>query len=175
MSTKIILQEEEIRECLDKLAAQILEANPSTSNLVLIGILTRGAAIAERIRDLIAKEHNITVQLGVLDTRPYRDDLKTEVTQDLTDIPFSTTGKNVILVDDVISTGRTIRAALDAIIEYGRPKSIRTAVLIDRGHRDYPISADYVGANIPTSITEEIRLRLTEIDGGKDRAEIMTT
>jgi pyrimidine operon attenuation protein / uracil phosphoribosyltransferase len=172
MTAKQILVEDEVRDSLEKLIEQILQANPDTGNLVLIGIMTRGAIIAKRIQETIAMRSNIEVKLGELDTRPYRDDLKGTVLKDLTNIPFSTSGKDVILVDDIISTGRTIRAALDAVIEYGRPKSIRTAVLIDRGHREFPITADYVGIIVPTSIKEKISLKLSEVDGGRDRAEI---
>lgn len=174
MSTKQMLNEKGIAECTDRLAERILSENPKPENLVLVGVITRGSTLAKRLREIIVNRSSADVLAGSLDTRPHRDDLKAKANVDLTDIPFKITGKDVILVDDVISTGRTMRAAMDALISYGRPKSIKTAVLIDRGHREYPITADYVGIEIPTSVSEMIRVRLEEVDGGKDRAEITT-
>ncbi|MFH1055477.1 MAG: bifunctional pyr operon transcriptional regulator/uracil phosphoribosyltransferase PyrR [Candidatus Altiarchaeota archaeon] len=171
---KQVLNHLELRECVKKVTEEIIEENANLGNVVLVGILTRGATLAGRIQKAIKEEARIELHLGVLDTRPYRDDRKDGSIEDRTDIPFPITGKDVILVDDVMSTGRTIRAAMDALIKFGRPRSIKTAALIDRGHRELPITADYVGTQIPTSVKEKIKVRLTEVDGGKDRADITT-
>ncbi|MFH0862400.1 MAG: bifunctional pyr operon transcriptional regulator/uracil phosphoribosyltransferase PyrR [Candidatus Altiarchaeota archaeon] len=170
MSVKQVMDDGEIGWNLAKIAKAILAEYPDTKNMVVLGIITRGDNLARRI----AKDLGKGVKVGSLDARPHRDDLKSESTEDRSDIPFSITDKDVILVDDVMSTGRTIRAALDAVMGQGRPRSIKTAVLIDRGHRELPITADFVGAKIPTSVSEEIRVKLKEIDGGKDGAYIMT-
>jgi len=172
MKQKQILDEEGIREGTGRLAEQIIKGNSSPGNMVLVGVITRGVTLAERIRQMIGRTRGIEVEIGALDTRPCRDDLKEEVSEDRTNMPFSINQKDVILVDDVMSTGRTMRAAMDALIKYGRPRSIKSAVLVDVGHRELPITADYVGVEVPTSISEKVKVRLREVDGGRDRAVI---
>ncbi|MBD3388986.1 MAG: bifunctional pyr operon transcriptional regulator/uracil phosphoribosyltransferase PyrR [Candidatus Altiarchaeales archaeon] len=171
MNTAQIMGEDEVKEAEDKLLEQILEGeNPE--DLVLVGIITRGVTLAKRLKNRIKKESGNNVGVGSLDTRPYRDDVTEDLEEDLTDIPFDINGRNVVLVDDVMSTGRTIRAAMDALTQVGRPKSIKTAVLVDRGHRELPITADYVGSVVLTSVKEKIKIKLREVDGGRDRAII---
>lgn len=170
MKTKQLLGGDEISKALSQLAGSIYDSGLRPADTVLVGILTRGVAIAHRIARLMHDEHSIRFKVGILDTRPFRDDLKGEESNDRTNLGFSIDDKNVILVDDVISSGRTIRAALDGLIKNGRPKRIITAVLIDRGHREFPINADHVGTRIPTSIKEKVKVRLSDIDGGRDRA-----
>ncbi|HOV78479.1 MAG TPA: bifunctional pyr operon transcriptional regulator/uracil phosphoribosyltransferase PyrR [Bacillota bacterium] len=163
-----ILDREGIRRSLTRIAHEIIEHNRGVSDLVLVGIRRRGVPLAERLARLIKEIEGRTVPVGTLDITLYRDDLSTLAYQPLvrsTEISFPISGRVVVLVDDVIYTGRTIRAALDAIMDLGRPKTIRLAVLIDRGHRELPIRADYVGKNVPTSRKEEISVRLQEIDG----------
>jgi pyrimidine operon attenuation protein / uracil phosphoribosyltransferase len=173
MSPKQILTEDDISRHLESMVHDILEDNTSHRNIVLVGIITRGATLAARMRDIIGKDYNVQVGYGELDTIPYRDDLVKDVLVDRSNMPDKIDGKDVILVDDVMSTGRTTRAAMDALMEWGRPKSVKCAVLIDRGHRELPISADYVGAMVPTSVKEQIRVKLSEVDGGKDGAYII--
>ncbi len=172
MKTKQMLGEQEIAEALDQLVRSLAESELEPKDTVLVGLLTRGVTIATRLAKRLEKEHSKTFKVGILDTRPFRDDLGGKVLVDETDLGFVIDKKNVVLVDDVISSGRTIRAALDAIVSIGRPKRIMTAILVDRGHREFPINADYVGLLIPTSIKEKVKVRLTELDGGKDRAFI---
>jgi len=165
---KQILDEGGIERVLARIAHEILERNQGTSNLALIGIRTRGVFLAERLQKKLFEIENKEVPVGILDITLYRDDLsevgpKPEVHE--TNIPFDLKGKAVILVDDVLFTGRTIRAALDAVIDLGRPKVIRLAVLVDRGHRELPIKADYVGKNIPTSLQDRVTIHLKETDG----------
>lgn len=163
-----ILDNEGIRRSLTRIAHEIIEHNKGVSNLVLVGIRRRGVPLAERLAKLIKEIEGHGVPVGILDITLYRDDLSTLAYQPLvrsTEIPFPISGKIVVLVDDVIYTGRTIRAALDALIDLGRPKAIQLAVLVDRGHRELPIRADYVGKNVPTSHKEEVSVRLHEIDG----------
>jgi pyrimidine operon attenuation protein / uracil phosphoribosyltransferase len=173
MDSNRILDEAGIEQALEKLLDSLTAEKTRWGNTVLVGVITRGEILARRLSKRIKKRVGSDVPVGGLDTRPYRDDLREEVTVNKSNIPFKTKGKNIILVDDVISTGRTIRAAMDAIIEFGRPASIKTAILIDRGHREFPISCDYVGVKIPTSTREDLRVRLDEVDGGGDRAEIV--
>ena len=163
-----ILDREAINRALMRIAHEILEKNKGTGELCLIGIRNRGAFLAKRLAEAIRKIDNANVPVGALDITLYRDDLTLIATQPLvrkTEIDFDITDKNVVLVDDVLYTGRTIRAALDALIDFGRPKTIQLAVLIDRGHRELPIRADYVGKNIPTANNEAIEVRLEEADG----------
>ncbi len=171
---KRVLDEQDIQRALVRIAHEILERNHGTQDLVLIGIRTRGVYLAERLKKQIEAIEKGNVPLGTLDITLYRDDLgeigpHPAVGQ--TDLPFNPSGKIVVLVDDVLYTGRTIRAALDAVIDFGRPKAIQLAVLIDRGHRELPVKADYVGKNIPTSKAEEVILRLCEGDA-KDEAVV---
>ncbi|MCX5714648.1 MAG: bifunctional pyr operon transcriptional regulator/uracil phosphoribosyltransferase PyrR [Candidatus Omnitrophica bacterium] len=168
-----ILDKEAIGRAVMRIAHEILEKNKGTQNLCLIGIRNRGAFLAQRLAEAVQKIDNPGVPVGALDITLYRDDLTLIATQPLvrkTEIDFDITDKNVVLVDDVLFTGRTIRAALDALIDFGRPKSIQLAVLVDRGHRELPIRADYVGKNIPTAKNETVDVRLEEVDGrGKCR------
>ena len=163
-----ILDKGTIERSLMRLAHEILEKNEGTKNLALIGIRNRGAYLAQRLRDCIEKIDKINIPVGILDITLYRDDL-TQVGPSpvvhKTEIDFDTTDKNIILVDDVLYSGRTIRAALDALIDLGRPRSIQLAVLIDRGHRELPIRPDYIGKNIPTSKEELVDVHLQEVDG----------
>lgn len=165
---KQILNEEGVQRAVIRIAHEILEANHGTRDLVLIGIRTRGVFLASRLQQQIRSIEKTEVPLGTLDITLYRDDLgeigPLPAVRE-TKLPFDPTGKIAVLVDDVLYTGRTIRAALDAIIDFGRPRAIQVAVLIDRGHRELPIKADYVGKNIPTSQDEEVVLRLKEQDG----------
>lgn len=170
-----IIDEDGIRRALTRIAHEIIERNKGTENLVLIGIRRRGVPLARRLAEKIRDIEGSQVPVGVLDITLYRDDLSTLSHQPIvrqTEVNFSIKGKKVILVDDVLFTGRTIRAALDAIIDLGRPQNIQLAALIDRGHRELPIRADYVGKNVPTSRRELVAVRLEEMDG-KDEVVIM--
>ena len=164
---KEIVDADGIRRVLTRIAHEILEKNKGTEDLVLIGIRTRGVPLARRLAEKIKDIEGVDVQSGILDITLYRDDLSTVAQQPIvhkTEIPFDITNKIVILTDDVIYTGRTVRAALDALIDLGRPKSIQLATLVDRGHRELPIRADYVGKNLPTSQNEVVSVNLNEID-----------
>ena len=172
-----ILDQEGIRRSLTRIAHEIIERNKGADDLALVGIRRRGAPLAERLAERIMDIEGRRVDVGVLDITLYRDDLSTLAHQPLvhsTEIPFPVEGKIVVLVDDVIFTGRTIRAALGALIDLGRPKAIQLAVLIDRGHRELPIRADYIGKNVPTAKKEEISVRLQEVDG-EERVVILET
>jgi pyrimidine operon attenuation protein / uracil phosphoribosyltransferase len=153
---------------LSRLAHEILERNHGTNDLVLVGIRTRGEFAAHRLRDKILSIEGIALPLGVLDVTLYRDDVRQHLRQPevrATDIPFDISDKHVILIDDVLFTGRTIRSALDALVDLGRPKTIQLAVLVDRGHRELPIRADFTGKTILTSRGQEVRVQLKEVDG----------
>jgi pyrimidine operon attenuation protein/uracil phosphoribosyltransferase len=165
---KVIQSKEEIDKSLKRIAHEILEKNEAGTRLVLIGIMRRGVTLAKRLSGKIEEIGGVKVPIGALDINLYRDDLSEIAAQPVlrkTEIPFSIKDKKVILVDDVLYTGRTIRAALDAIIDLGRPCFIQLAVLLDRGHRELPIRADYVGKNVPTSQRELIDVKLVEDDG----------
>lgn len=160
-----IMDEDGIRRALVRIAHEITERNRGVENVALVGIRTRGVPLAARIAEEIQKIENVAVPTGSLDITLYRDDLTTMGYNPVihgTEIDFDVTGKHIVLVDDVLYTGRTIRAALDAIIDMGRPNSIQLAVLIDRGHRELPIRADYAGKNVPTSRRETIEVALKE-------------
>jgi pyrimidine operon attenuation protein / uracil phosphoribosyltransferase len=163
-----------IDRALTRIAHEILEANRGCGRLALAGIVTRGAALAERLAARIEAIEGQAVPVGTIDISFYRDDVGTRVSPELhrTDIPFDVEGRDIVLVDDVLYTGRTIRAAMDAIMDYGRPCTVQLAVLVDRGHRELPIRADYVGKNVPTSAHELVRVRLMEPDG-EERAVIL--
>lgn len=164
----VLMDGDAIRRALIRVAHEIVEKNKGTADLVLVGIRTRGVPIAERLAEEIRKIESAPITFGVLDITLYRDDLSRLGYQPVvreTKIPADISGKNVILVDDVLYTGRTIRAALDAIMDIGRPQTIQLAVLIDRGHRELPIRADYVGKNVPTSHRENVSVELGETDG----------
>lgn len=163
-----ILDKDAIEKTIIRISHEILEKNKDIENLAIIGIRNRGAYLAERIAQRIKQISNKEIPVGILDITLYRDDLTTIASQPVvhkTEVNFDITDKIIILVDDVLYTGRTIRCALDALIDFGRPKSIQLAVLIDRGHRELPIRADYVGKNMPTSQKEVVQVRLIESDG----------
>lgn len=158
---------EEIRRAVIRISHEIVEKHSGTDGLVLVGIQRRGVPIARRLAESILEHEHSALPVGALDITFYRDDLSMLAQQPVvkgTDLPFDVTGMTVVLVDDVLYTGRTIRAAMDALMEYGRPQAIRLAVLVDRGHRELPIRADHVGKNVPTSREELVRVRIAEID-----------
>jgi len=163
----VIMGENEIKRTLVRMAHEIVERNKGVEDLALIGIRTRGVYLALRLSEEIQKIENKEIPVGTLDITLYRDDLSLVARQPLvlkTEIPFDVAQKKVILVDDVLYTGRTVRAAMDAIMDLGRPLMIQLAVLIDRGHRELPIRADYIGKNIPTSQREIVKVQLKEVD-----------
>lgn len=163
-----VMTEKDLRRTISRLTHEILEANKEIGELVIIGIRSRGVPLADRIAKKIYEIEGQEVPVGILDITLYRDDLTLIAPQPIvreTQIPFNIDDKIVILVDDVLYTGRTIRSALDALIDFGRPRAIHLVVLIDRGHKELPIRADYVGKNIPTSKHETIEVRLKETDG----------
>jgi pyrimidine operon attenuation protein/uracil phosphoribosyltransferase len=163
-----ILDKESIDKSLKRMAHEIIESAKTTDDMVLIGIKTRGAHIAEKLADHIGAISGRRPPVGALDITLYRDDLTQAFEQPVvhaTEITFDIENKRIVLVDDVLFTGRTIRCALDALIDFGRPRLIQLAVLVDRGHRELPIRADYVGKNIPTSVNEVVEVRLSESDG----------
>jgi pyrimidine operon attenuation protein/uracil phosphoribosyltransferase len=163
-----------VDRALRRIAHEVLEANKGAGGIGLVGIVTRGAAIAQRLADRIREIEGTEVPVGTLDISFYRDDVGARLNPEVhrTDIPFDPTERLVVLVDDVLFTGRTIRAAMDAIFDYGRPSCIQLAVLVDRGHRELPIRADYVGKNVPTSRKERVKVLLTETDG-RDAVDIL--
>ena len=166
MEARKVMDADELRRALTRIAHEILEKNKGAENLALVGILRRGAPLAERIAAQIERIEAVTVPVGKLDIALYRDDYherRSEVGR--TEMPFDVTGKSIILVDEVIYTGRTVRAAITAIIDLGRPANIQLAALLDRGHRELPIRPDYVGKNLPTSPEEHVDCRLVETDG----------
>lgn len=170
-----LLDKDAINRALMRIAHEILEKNKGTDDLCLVGIRNRGVYLAHRLADGIKKIEDKIVSVGILDITLYRDDLTLIAAQPVvhkTEIDFDISDKNVVLVDDVLYTGRTVRAALDALIDFGRPKSIQLAVLIDRGHRELPIRADYVGKNIPTSKNESVEVHMEEVDG-KDEVVVV--
>lgn len=165
---KIILDEKKIERALARIAHEILEHNTDVKSIAIVGILTRGAHLARRIAGLIEKLEGVSVPVGLMDISLYRDDVHQKLDQPViqrTDILFPVQDKNIILIDDVLFTGRTIRAALDQIVDFGRPRTIQLAVLVDRGHRELPIKADYVGVNIPTSRSDQVVLEVKEKEG----------
>jgi pyrimidine operon attenuation protein/uracil phosphoribosyltransferase len=168
MAKKIIMAPEDITRTLERIAHEIIEQNKALEHLILVGIRTRGVPLARRLAGFIEDLAGLKIPVGALDASPYRDDLSSLNLQPIaprSDIPVSIEGKSVVLVDDVLFTGRSTRAAMDALIDLGRPNLIQLAVLIDRGHREMPIRANYVGKNIPSSRHEEIQVRLVETDG----------
>lgn len=168
MSKKIIMTPEDINRSLARIAHEIIERNRTTEHLLLVGMLTRGVPLARRLIANMEIIDDSPMSVGSLDISPYRDDLSSSDSPHIvqrTDIPLGIDGRTIVLVDDVLYTGRSIRAAMDALIDLGRPQSIQLAVLIDRGHRELPIRADYVGKNIPSARDEEIQVRLSEVDG----------
>jgi pyrimidine operon attenuation protein/uracil phosphoribosyltransferase len=176
MPDKIVMTAEDIRRTLARIAHEIIERNKGTSELILVGLRTRGVPLAKRLADSIEKYEKSKLNVGALDFSLYRDDLNSAEANNAvqrTDIPSDINDRPVVLVDDVLYTGRSIRAAMDALIDLGRPRSIQLAVLIDRGHREMPIRADYVGKNIPSARHEDIQVRLVETDG-RDEVAIVS-
>lgn len=169
---RIILSSEQTRRALARIAHEVLERNGGGSNVVFIGIHTRGVLLARRLAAYLTEFEGVDSPVGELDIGLYRDDLSGRARPTLrhTHIPVDLRGRRVVIVDDVLYTGRTIRAAMDAINDFGRPEQIQLAVLVDRGHRELPIRADYVGKNVPTSRDEEVDVRVTEIDGAEEVA-----
>ena len=169
----IVMDADRIGRALTRIAHEIVERNKSLDGLAIVGIRTRGVHLARRIAQALHEISGQDVPTGALDITLYRDDLMRltvgpQPLVRLTEIPFSIDDRRILLVDDVLYTGRTIRAALDALIDFGRPKVIQLVVLVDRGHRELPIKADYVGKNIPTAATESVHVRLVETDGRDD-------
>lgn len=162
-----VMEPDDIRRALTRIAHEIVEANKGTEDLVIVGIRTRGAPLADRIAAAIASFEGADLPSGALDVTLYRDDVSLRGPRNLeaTTVPADLDGRVVVLVDDVLFTGRTIRAAFDAVLDLGRPRAIKLAVLVDRGHRELPIRADHVGKNLPTSSEEDVRVHLSEIDG----------
>jgi pyrimidine operon attenuation protein/uracil phosphoribosyltransferase len=163
-----VMDSDGIRRALYRLSHEIPEHNKGVEGLVIVGIRTRGVPLAKRLAEMITQHEDVELPVGILDITFYRDDLSLVSSQPVvhkTEIPVNVSGKTVVLVDDVLFTGRTVRAALDALMDLGRPKAIQLAVLIDRGHRELPIRADYVGKNVPTSQREVVHVQLKETDG----------
>ncbi|MCH8027008.1 MAG: bifunctional pyr operon transcriptional regulator/uracil phosphoribosyltransferase PyrR [candidate division Zixibacteria bacterium] len=164
----MILSDKKISRALTRISHEILERNSGAESIVIIGILTRGAVLAKRIAATIKELEGVEVPVGLMDISLYRDDVHSKLEQPIvqrTDILFEIRDKNVILIDDVLYTGRTVRAALDQMVDFGRARTIQLAVLVDRGHKELPIRADYVGANIPTAIDDQVVVNVSELDG----------
>ena len=175
-NARVILSAADIQRVVDRIAHQILEKTSGATGTVLLGIPTRGVPLARRLAARIHAFEGIDVPVGALDITLYRDDLRLQATRAIgkTELPGGgIDGRRVILVDDVLYSGRTVRAALDALNDVGRPSSVQLAVLVDRGHRQLPIRADYVGKNIPTALAEKVRVRLAECDGGTDEVKLL--
>jgi pyrimidine operon attenuation protein / uracil phosphoribosyltransferase len=178
---KVLLDAAALERTLSRIAHELIERNAELETLALVGIHTRGVPIANRLRELVAERSGVLVEIGAVDITFHRDDvlvrgsgppLHPQPVVRGTELDFPLEGKTVVLVDDVLFTGRTIRAAIDALLEYGRPARVQLAVLVDRGHRELPIRPDYVGKNIPTSLAERVRVELAETDDG-DRVVLL--
>lgn len=164
---RIVMDKEEMARAIKRMAREIIEKARGAKDLAFIGIQTRGVYLAQRLAKEIVKAEKVRIPIGILDITLYRDDLTNITRQPVvkeTDIPFDITDKKIVLIDDVLFAGRTIRAALDAIIDFGRPRSIQLAVLIDRGHRELPIQADFVGKSTTTTLAEEVLVKIEEVD-----------
>lgn len=176
MAEKGLMSGQDMERALVRIAHEILERNKGAQNLVLVGMQTRGVPLAQRLALTIKQLEDVEIPVGSLDISLYRDDLSSLQLKPVvqrTEVPTDVTGKHIVLVDDVFYTGRSIRAAMDAIMDLGRPQSIQLAVLVDRGHRELPIRADYVGKNIPTASNEEVSVYVAEVDG-KDKVTIVS-
>jgi pyrimidine operon attenuation protein/uracil phosphoribosyltransferase len=172
---KVVLTSEMMRRALIRIAHEIVEENRGTKDIVILGIRTKGVHLAKRIAGHIKTFEGVEIPFGILDITLYRDDLQNTTVQPVigkTELPFDVTGKVVVLVDDVLYTGRTIRAGLDEIIDFGRPGRILLAALIDRGHRELPIRPDFVGKNIPTSRDDDVNVKVVEVEG-VDEVEVV--
>ena len=170
-----IMDPDQVRRAVTRIAHEIIERNKGIEDVCLVGIRTRGVVLAKRLKQAIEEIEGKPIEFGILDINLYRDDLTLIAHQPVvraTEIDFDITDKTVVLVDDVLFTGRTIRAALDALVDLGRPSCIQLAVLVDRGHRELPIRADFVGKNVPTSRAQEVRVKLMENDGVSDEVLI---
>ncbi|MFH0736858.1 MAG: bifunctional pyr operon transcriptional regulator/uracil phosphoribosyltransferase PyrR [bacterium] len=169
MTTKAkLIDERGLNRTITRLAHEILEKNSGSKNIVLLGMRTRGEFLAKRILTKIEEIENYSPSYGVLDVTLYRDDFRKRLKQpqvSVSDITFNVDERDIILIDDVLYTGRTVRSALNAIMDLGRPATVQLCVLVDRGHRELPIKADFIGINVPTSINEEVRVKMIEIDG----------
>ncbi len=165
---------DDLRRAHTRIAHEIVERNHGAGDIVLIGLYTRGVAVAGRLAEAIERFEDVAVPVGSMDVAFYRDDIGLRPVQPLgpTEVPVDITGRVVVLVDDVLFTGRTVRAALEALTELGRPRSVQLAVLVDRGHRELPVRADFVGKNLPTKIAEDVRVRLHGVDDGGEGIEI---
>ena len=166
---KVLFNEEEMRRAISRIAHEIIERNAGAGDLLLVGLRTRGVPLAERLAARIAEFESVKVPTAALDIRNYRDDVPDRgvraPSSASSPLPVAVSGSVVVLVDDVLFTGRTVRAALEALLDYGRPRKVQLAVLIDRGHRELPIRADYTGKNVPTAMSESVHVRLVETDG----------
>ncbi len=163
-----MMDAQDMRRALRRIAHEILERNKGAENVALVGVFTRGVPLAHRLAGIIKQIEGVEVPVGALDISEHRDDLALvgrKATAGATEIPFDLNGRTVVLVDEVLYTGRTVRAAMDAVMEHGRPEQIQLAVLVDRGHRELPIRPDYVGKNLPTARKERVAVRLQELDG----------
>ena len=161
----VIMDESAMSRAITRISFEIIERNKGADNLCIVGVLSRGIALARRMADKIGQQEGRVVEVGELDITPHRDDERASGALDRSDIPFPITGKRLILVDDVVYTGRSVRAAIDALMQRGRPQHIQLAVLVDRGHRELPIRADYIGKNVPTASNEVVKVFVKEMDG----------
>src|SRR5215470_11890857 len=173
LQTKVF-DADDLRRAHTRIAHEIVERNHGAADVVLVGLYTRGVAVARRLAEAIERFEGVAVPVGAIDVAFYRDDIRLRRVQPLgpTEVPVDITDRVVVLVDDVLFTGRTARAALEAVTELGRPRAVQLAVLVDRGHRELPIRADFVGKNLPTKVAEDVRVRLQEVDEGEDGIEI---
>ena len=175
MTGRRIMTADEVRRALIRISHEIVEKHGGTAGLALVGVQRRGVPLAQRLQAAIAANEGVSLPTGTLDITFHRDDLARLARQPTvkgTDLPFDLGASTIVIVDDVLYTGRTVRAAMDALVDHGRPRAVRLAVLIDRGHRELPIRADHVGKNVPTSSDEVIRVHLQEVDGGEDEVVI---
>jgi pyrimidine operon attenuation protein/uracil phosphoribosyltransferase len=173
VNEKLVLEHDDVRRTLKRIAHEIVEKNPDAGELAIVGIHTRGALLARRLHAQLTELTDAEVPIGDLDISFYRDDLGAKAPSDqpvvhASHVEFDPTGRTVVLVDDVLFTGRTVRAAIDALFDYGRPQRVQLAVLCDRGHRELPIRPDYVGKNLPTAREERVNVRLEEADGADE-------